>query len=184
MDFSQIALAIATIIGVIITVSVANRNVKKDMRTRIATLREDIRLRREEMEMAIGRAILPRNLEALQTCYQYTMEINRILYRGIGKGASDSQLNEHLPQNLSSLQPKLDSFREWYEQHCFYLPKDVRDDFLRLLDFTYQHADTSTADPLKESRAVWDTLTDLTSGLEDKMDAFMTKYSLFGREES
>ncbi len=183
MDLSQLALAVATVVGVIISVTVANRNVKKDMRTRIAALREDIRLRREEMHLMVGRAVLPRNLEALQSCFQYTMEINRILYRGMSGGPSDSLLSERLPQNLTTLQAKLDSLRDWYEQHCFYLPKDVRADFLQLLTYAYQHIDSTTADPVKESRAVWDTLTELTRGLEQKMDSFMTKYSLFGDNE-
>ena len=161
-------------VGVIVSSIWSNKRNREVLEVKIDALKSEFEDREKSRQFVVGHSILPKMLDSMQKIFEYTMEINAM----IPSDVFDSQINQNNTDDFISERDKIfEKFRQirkWYDQNCFYIPKDIRNSFLILLNLA-QNKDLWFQ--------FWTKLIEAIKNLENMVDLFLSKYSLIRNDD-
>jgi hypothetical protein len=180
--------------GVVLTVLAVNHNHKRQLKSsneqaekllnlRIDEIKSEIHDRTREREIAVGRVVLPKTMDAVQTAFSHLMVINDVLNSASLKASfSEALMLELTPERFHDT---LRDIRTWYNNNCLYLPNSIRKGFVGLLNHCGAHIDELYAgkQPRKSNKDIWDMYLEKSNSVEGIMVRFMERYDLFDKTE-
>ena len=117
----------------------------------------------------------------MQQAYKNLMVINASLYSAkpiAGLGATE--YSETARPDQDKFLEQLEEVRNWYNENCFYLPKELRDNYARLILESIEHVHVLFYDAAKrKDNSVWVSYMNTYELLVSKFDKFMKKYNTF-----
>ncbi len=156
-------------IGVIVTGIWTSKRNRDILEVKIDALKSQ----EEEWENArtftVGQSILPKMLDSMQKVFEYTIEINAMIPSDVFNSQSIQNNNNDFIKERDKIFEKFRQIRKWYDQNCFYIPKDIRKSFLTMLNLA-QDKNLWTQ--------FWAKLKETVENLENMFDLFLLKYSL------
>jgi len=172
--------SLITLAGVIVSVYFLNRHNRRMIEAKLEQIRLEFQQRQEEQDLAVSRLILPKCLEAMQSAFTYTMEINSLLAEDHSVLNLENKEIDSPEKLRGEIHYKLHAYRKWYDMHCMYLPKNVRGHFVTVINFAHRHY-IDIAASQRTNRDVYNELHELVKTLQEDFDAFMKRYNLVDR---
>lgn len=163
-----------TILGIMVTSMIAIRKFKHEIKEVL-----------EDRKFKISQSILERTLNNMQTAYKNLMEIKKVLYSSkLIAGMGGTEREEKARLDYEKFIEQLDQIRSWYDENKFFLPRIIRDDYVRLIEGGKEYVMSSFYQgKVEESTEYWHTYLKLYENLEKKFDEFMKEYSVFESSE-
>ena len=148
---------------------------KEEIEIQLRALNANLKEKQKERDFELSKIILEKSLSVMQEGYKKTIELNILLN-------ADAPINVDSKEHIRKFQEfiqRIEPIKNWYNENCFYLPKIIRDDFLILINLSYDHIDrkffdTKTTPPLN----IWEKLIAVLKGIQENYQAFLDKYSI------
>ena len=166
---------------VIIKINSSAKNNSKNLEIKIIQMEKNIQSQIEERDFRIKQTILERSIDCMQQAYKNLMVINASLYSAnpiAGLGATE--YSETARPDQDKFLEQLEEVRNWYNENCFYLPKELRYNYARLILESIEHVHVLFYDAAKrKDNSVWVSYMNTYELLVSKFDKFMKKYNTF-----
>lgn len=167
--------------GVIFTVIYSIKINSKNLEIKVLEMRENLKSQIEERDFRITQTILDRSIDCMQQGYKNLKVIDASLYSATpiaGLGATEHA--EIARPDQDKFVNQLHEVRDWYNANCFYLPKELRDNYSRLILHSIKHVHELFYDVNKtKDSSVWVSYMDTYRLLENKFNDFMKRYNPF-----
>jgi hypothetical protein len=155
-------------LGLIISQIYSNRRLAKSISIDFQKIEKMLEDKERNRTFVVGQMLLPRTLDAMQKAFEFTMQINRMADLLPNKGMPDSlDIDEQASNNARN---KLLEIRIWYDQNCFYLPRNIRDNFLVLINLSLI--------PSNQRVAFWQKIQEIVVLIGQSFNDFLKEYSL------
>ncbi|MEW5993475.1 MAG: hypothetical protein AB1744_03670 [Candidatus Zixiibacteriota bacterium] len=169
--------SVLSFIGVLIGVYFMNRHNNRMHKANLEQIRQELQQRQREQDLEVSRLILPKCLEAMQNAFAYIMEINSLLAKEHALVTLAGKVIDTTGAHYSEVCDGLRAVRKWYDNHCLYLPKDVRGNVVTLINFAHRHY-LDLSQGRQPDHRVYGKLMDLVRTLRQYFDGFMSRYNL------